>query len=82
MSKIEIYTDGCISVGGTITGYCVSQDASGTQVRAWHNNGHSRPRDMGEAVKMPQERYALATDAGHEAFCRDFLAAWNAVEAS
>lgn len=78
MSNVTIFADGTINIGSTITGYCVSQKPQGTKVVAWHNNGHTRPRDMGTELKLPQKRYTLSSEGGRAQFDADFLAAWNA----
>lgn len=76
MTTVTIYADSTISVGTTITGYCVRQTQEGTKVLAWHNNSNPRPRDLGAEVKLPQPRYTLSSDSGRAAFDADFLAAW------
>lgn len=75
---ITIFSDGTISVGQIITGYCVQQTATGTRVRAWHNNGRTRPRDLGAEMQLPRRRYALSSPQGMAQFETDFLRAWGA----
>jgi hypothetical protein len=77
MSEVIIYTDGTIAVGTTITGYWVEQDSEGTRVRAFANQAHARPVDLGEEVRMPKDRYTLSTDAGSAQFSADFFELWN-----
>jgi hypothetical protein len=76
MSNVVIQRDSSISVDGTITGYCVVQEADGTVVRRWHNNGRDVPKSLGHVVAMPKQRYSLAS--GDE-FETDFLKIWNSV---
>jgi hypothetical protein len=77
MSEVIIYTDGTIAVGTTITGYWVEQDPERTRVRAFANQAHARPVDLGEEVMMPKDRYTLSTDIGEGQFSADFLEIWN-----
>lgn len=74
---LTIYTNNTISVGTTITGYYVVQEQHGTKVRAWHNNGYPLPRDFGQEIAMPRQRYTLSSVSGKAEFERDFLEIWN-----
>jgi hypothetical protein len=78
MTRITIYTDNTISVGTTITGYCVRQSREATVVVKWHNNGHPPPREMGDVVNLPRSRYDLNSTPGLAEFEVDFLVAWDA----
>lgn len=77
---VTIHSDNTISVGATITGYCVMQRSTGTSVERWHNNGHPAPRNLGDIVTLPRSGYSLSSQAGRAAFDADFLAAWDAAE--
>jgi hypothetical protein len=73
MDNVTIYTNGEISVGSVATGYCVRQHADKTRVARWHNNGFLPQKNLGDAIQMPQSRYALSTESGRAQFNYDFL---------
>jgi hypothetical protein len=73
MDNVTIYTNGEISVGSVITGYRVTQGADKTRVTRWHNNGFLPQKNLGDAIQMPQSRYALSTESGRAQFNHDFL---------
>lgn len=74
---VTIFSDGTISVGQTITGYCVAQTSAGTRVLAWHNNGRARPRDLGAEMQLPRRRYTLSSPQGLAQFAEDFIRLWE-----
>ena len=80
--NVTINADSTVSIGGTITGYCVRQDSDGTQVVGWHNNGYPRPLDLGDQVKLPKARYALSSPADRAEFDEALLAAWAVAKAT
>ena len=77
MKKLTIHADSTISVGSTITGYCVKQRPNMTAVVRWHNNGHPPAREMGPEITMPRQRYVLSSEEGRAQFDADFLAVWG-----
>lgn len=62
MNKVTISTDNSISINGKITGYSVYQTQTGTVVRKNHNNGYPYPKEFGNVIELPKNRYTLSTE--------------------
>ena len=78
--SIQISTTGQILIGSTSTGYGVKQTKTGTIVYVTDDGRRAKKAE----IRLPAERYSLATDApasgvaGRAQFERDFMDAYQA----